>query len=460
MINVFSLTKKHDTGQESYVAQMKGLYNESIVISDQLVAAVDEVDQAMLQLSTIADKSQKQESVLTNCSKHATSKITEAFSSIQQVSAAADQISHAALHLRNQSSETKQVTLDLQQSLAETEIRMQHLQQNNYEMTLQIENLIEHTSKIYELNALIQQIVSQTSLLALNASIEAAHAGEYGRGFAVVAQEIRRLADQSNETVKQSSQFVAQIKQGVQLVTNAVEQERRSVELGVMETGMNCKRMDIIAQRIVEVDQLVQNMKASSESQTAQTSLVTNRLQEAVENVNETLLAVEDTVKMNETQRAQIAKLDRIRSNMGKASNDLKQAIQLVEFDVVTKATSSNTESMVRWLTEAAKQSSIMSLEPNNHYEKLLVMLNSQPEVEAIWSNSADGSFIVSIPDAGLLNAKGREWWKRAMKGENYQSSYYVSAITKQLCQTISIPIYSEDHNIVGVLGIDLAIRS
>jgi len=460
MLNVFSLSKKRDTRQDSYVDQMKGLYNESIVISDQLIAAVDEVDQAMVQLSIINDQSQQQEVTLKNCSKQTTSKITEAFSSIQEVSAAADQINYAAMHLTNQSSVTKQVTLDLQQSLTETESRMQQLKESNYEMTLQIENLIEHTSKIYEMNKLIQQIVSQTSLLALNASIEAAHAGEYGKGFAVVAHEIRRLADQSNETVKQSSEFVAQIEQGVKLVTDAVSQERRSVELGVEEMGMNCERMSIIAGRIVEVDKLVQNMKVSSESQTVQTSNVTTRLQEAVEYVNETLLAVDDTVTMNEIQRAQIAKLDRIRNNMGKASNDLKQAIEFVELDVVTKATHSNTEVMVQWLTGLANSSTNASFDPKVHFKELSAILNSQPEVEAIWSNSADGSFIVSIPDAGLLNAKGREWWKRAMNGESYQSNYYVSAITKQLCQTISVPIYSTDDNVVGVIGIDLTIRS
>ena len=66
---------------------------------------------------------------------------------------------------------------------------------------MQHRDLIEQTSKINEINDFIQEIVSQTSLLALNASIEAAHAGEFGRGFAVVAQQIKKLAEQSHEAV-------------------------------------------------------------------------------------------------------------------------------------------------------------------------------------------------------------------------------------------------------------------
>lgn len=337
---------------------------------------------------------------------------------------------------------------------------MQQLKHNNDNMTNHIQDLIQHTSKIYEMNGLIQAIVSQTSLLALNASIEAAHAGEYGRGFSVVASEIRRLADQSSETVKQSTELVAQIERGVQLVTEAVQQEHSSVERGAFEIALSRERMDMITERMIEVDQLVNDMRESSTNQTKETNDVTERLQQAVEHVNSTLHAVEDTLRMNNIQREQIAKLDRIRSNMGKASNQLKQAIRTVEIDVVSKVANSGTENMLHWLKAAAQDSSIRWLDSQLHRNKLAALLKDQAEVEAIWSNNSDGSFIFSIPEAGLLNAKGREWWKRAMAGESFQSSYYVSAITKQLCQTISVPIYDDSGEVIGVLGADLTIRS
>ncbi|URN94741.1 MAG: methyl-accepting chemotaxis protein [Candidatus Pristimantibacillus lignocellulolyticus] len=458
----FKSTKKREDKTESnrYMDQMKGLYNESIVISDQLVAAVDEVDQAMEQLSVIADKTQIQEQSLRHSSKLATSKIIEAFSSLQEVSAATDQINNASYHLNDQSKGTKQIALDMQTSLGETETVMGHLKHNNSNMTNHIEDLIKHTSKIYEMNILIQEIVSQTSLLALNASIEAAHAGEYGRGFSVVASEIRRLAEQSSDTVKQSTELVNEIEKGVQLVINAVEQERSAVDRGVAEMSTNKERMDSIVNRIIEVDQLAHDMKQSSINQTEQTNHVIERLQEAVELVNGTLVAVEDTLQMNTQQRKQIHKLERISHNMGKSSKDLKSAIDLVEFELMNKVANTNAEEIVQWLRQAATDSTITSVDPIIHDASLRALMKSKPEIEAIWSNYADGSFIVSIPDAGLLNAKGREWWKRAMHGESFHSSYYVSSITKQLCQTISVPIFGENDIIVGVLGVDLAIRS
>ena len=65
--------------------------------------------------------------------------------------------------------------------------------------------------------------------------------------------------------------------------------------------------------------------------------------------------------------------------------------------------------------------------------------------MEAIWSNRSDGSFVFSEPEAGLLNARGRDWWRKAMAGETYISEVYLSAITKRPCLTVSMPLRWED---------------
>jgi hypothetical protein len=80
------------------------------------------------------------------------------------------------------------------------------------------------------------------------------------------------------------------------------------------------------------------------------------------------------------------------------------------------------------------------------------------PQVEAIWSNRINGSFIYSNPPAGIPNALIRPWFRESIKGLVHVSEVYISAITKNPCLTVSIPI--QDHNhIIGVLGADLAIH-
>ncbi len=93
------------------------------------------------------------------------------------------------------------------------------------------------------------------------------------------------------------------------------------------------------------------------------------------------------------------------------------------------------------------------------HQEVLSAFLAQHRMLEAIYSNGADGSFIYSEPPAGLANAKVRPWWQEAMAGRIYKSQVYISAITRQPCLTVAVPIPGTDGKPVGVLAADLSIE-
>lgn len=447
--------KQNETQQE----RMSQLLNESVVISDQLNAAVEEVDETMRHLTDVADRSVTQESVLRRSSAGAMQRIEEAFSTLQEVASAAEQISGASSELKGKSKETKEIVLDVCRSLLSTDEVMNELNAQNRIMEQHIRKLIEHASHIHEMNGLIQDIVSQTSLLALNASIEAAHAGEYGRGFAVVAGQIRKLAEQSGEAVRRSSILVEEIESGVKHVVQAVDDEKQFVERGVAEMQTTKERMDVIFAKISEVDDWAGHTDAASVEQTKHMGNATSMLKDVVDSVNETLLSVDETLKMTETQREQIVKLDRIKDNLGRSSRDLAKAIDNVGIKRTISEAKGNVPELLEWLKKAAAEPTIITLRAEDHAKRLTELLRSKTDVEAIWSNRVDGSFIFSFPEAGLLNAKGREWWKKAMLGQAFQSDVYVSAITKQLCMTLSVPIRDEQGHIIGVLGADMSIQ-
>lgn len=438
---------------------MNKLLHESVVISDQLTAAVDEVDGAIDQLTSIADASQSQEQKLRLSSSVALSRIEEAFSSLQEVAAAAEQISGASAHLNEKSKETKEVVLDVCRSLIDTDDAMNELKRQNATMERHILELIQHTSRINEINALIHEIVSQTSLLALNASIEAAHAGEYGRGFSVVASQIKKLAEQSADAVKRSAGMVEQIEGGVKLVVEAVDREKQSVERSVSEMAVNKQRMDAIFMKITEVDELVGQTVTASSEQTEHMDGSTAMLKDVVNSVNDTIRSVDETLALANKQRDQVRKLDRVRVNLGRSSAALSTAVEKIGIKRSGSAAVGNAAGVQQWLSGAAADPELTALDEAAHDRKLTSMLASRSDVEAIWSNRGDGSFIFSLPEAGLLNAKNREWWKRAIAGQPFQSEVYVSAITKQLCMTIAVPIRDSSGQVVGVIGADMSIR-
>ncbi|WP_424766345.1 methyl-accepting chemotaxis protein [Paenibacillus sp. sgz302251] len=437
---------------------MTSLLNESVVISDQLKAAVDEVDRTSRNLTEIADQTLAKEQILRATSSRAMNRIEEAFSSLQEVASAAEQISGASSHLNTKSKQTKGIVLDVRQSFTTTDQVMSELNENNRTMEQHIRQLIEQTSHINEINQFIEEIVSQTSLLALNASIEAAHAGEYGRGFSVVAQQIKKLAEQSGEAVKRSTALVDKIEQGVRLVVHAVDREKSSVERGVAEMAENRDRMDLIFTQINEVDNLVEQTSIASKQQTEHMNASALMLKDVVDAVNETLESVDSTLQMNQLQREEISNLNRISRNLQRSSTDLSHAIEQVEQKRTIAESNLNVPAVQEWLNAAAIDLRLFPLEESTHASKLTQLLHSKKDIEAIWSNHSDGSFVFSYPEAGLLNAKGREWWRRAMMGQNFQSEAYISAITKQLCITISVPIRSEAGEVIGVIGADISI--
>ena len=93
-----------------------------------------------------------------------------------------------------------------------------------------VENLVASATKIQTITTSIANIASQTNLLALNASIEAARAGEQGKGFAIVAEEVRKLAEQSNQEVLQVEQLIQDIMKHVQQVMSSTNDNTQYIE--------------------------------------------------------------------------------------------------------------------------------------------------------------------------------------------------------------------------------------
>jgi methyl-accepting chemotaxis protein len=156
--------------------------------------------------------------------------------------------------------------------LAESITRMHQLSKRAIGSRELIEALSQRSEEIQRVTLVIQSIASQTNLLALNAAIEAARAGEHGRGFAVVADEVRGLAGRTASATEEVGQMVADIQQRTGQVVEQIRQLSSDLDSGVEQVEHTGKHLENIARLAAGVETQVSEISAGAQTNQVQLS--------------------------------------------------------------------------------------------------------------------------------------------------------------------------------------------
>ena len=141
-----------------------------------------------------------------------------------------------------------------------------------------IESLGERSDQIGAIVATIEDIADQTNLLALNAAIEAARAGEQGRGFAVVADEVRALAERTTRATKEIGDMIKAIQNQTREAIVSMDEGVKDTERGVSEAAQLESALHEILERVNDVSMQVNQIATAAEEQTATTNEITNNI--------------------------------------------------------------------------------------------------------------------------------------------------------------------------------------
>lgn len=422
-------------------------------VSEQLFLTLDESNTFMQHLSAETTE-------MNHISSQTNSEITDILSGLRHVIELMDKSAVARENLDSMGKQSKEVLVKSLASILEVVSTIGAIQESTIKTVENMQKLESASNEIVHILESVIAISKQTHLLALNAAIESARAGEAGKGFAVVADEIRKLADASNQAVKDANSLISAIQEDIQGVLCVVGENSQKVEKGVQVSREIESSLNRIDHSFSEVLRMVTLLGDLLKDGMDATHHIGKRIEKVETLVADTRGSMDNVYASVMKQKDNLQEIQDMGLRLNNASKDLTHLFEDAEpsnMSIQSDFAASKLQQAREIINHDIKGDTRLEIFDKKLHESLLrEVLERYDFIEAAWTNDHHGRFIVSIPENGIVNASVREWFRAAVKGQEYVSNIYASAITKKPCLTLSSPIRDKQGNITGVIGLDL----
>lgn len=257
------------TARATVSEDITGAIADSInLTADELHKLVSRVLSATEQVSKATSDAGAITKGLLQAAQKQAAEIRDAGGAVELMSKSIQEVDGSAARSADVAQRTRQVTEQGAQAVRKAVAGMNSIREQIQETSKRIKRLGESSQEIGEIVDLISDITEQTNVLALNAAIQAASAGEAGRGFAIVAEEVQRLAERSAEATKQIGMLVKTIQGDTQDAVSAMEKSTQGVVQGAQLADDAGQSLQQIEQATRELTDLVNSISVSTQVQT------------------------------------------------------------------------------------------------------------------------------------------------------------------------------------------------
>ncbi|PHI35872.1 methyl-accepting chemotaxis protein [Pseudoalteromonas sp. GCY] len=270
-------------------------------VKDNLRALLESINNQVHELEGLSESSLSE-------SKHIANNATEQMRRMGNANRLAQSISASALAVSERSSDSLASIHTANQHKTEvskyTQDNKQHILSLSTRMSEAVESMTKLTTHSENIGSILDTIVSiaeQTNLLALNAAIEAARAGEQGRGFAVVADEVRTLASRTQESTNEINQMIAALRQDTYTASEAINSGQRDVASCVKQSEALASAMDEIANALAQVTQLSEEVSQAADHQATDCQQIEQVMLDAQSTANDNAQAMQSLAKGSES---------------------------------------------------------------------------------------------------------------------------------------------------------------
>ncbi len=274
LLTRIEISSKDEIGKAAHA--FNTMLDKFQALIQQISSSTTQLATASEQVSTVASESAQNVERQRNETDQVATAINEMSATVQEVANNATSAANAAQSADNESKGGKAVVVNTMQSIEALASEVD----NTANIIKQVE---EDSNNIGTILDVIKGIAEQTNLLALNAAIEAARAGEQGRGFAVVADEVRTLASRTQESTNEIHEMIEKLQVGSKNAVDAMEQGREKATIGVEHAKEASQALEAITRSVATIHEMNTHIASAAEEQ----SSVSEEINRSIVNIRE-----------------------------------------------------------------------------------------------------------------------------------------------------------------------------
>jgi len=287
-INDMGITSTDEIGQAGQALNkmknsLRGMIQSIAQTAEHLASASEEISSSASQQAQGAETQKDQ--------------TTQVATAMQEMTSTVAQVSENSNHAAEASRQAADTARHGGTIVEDTLVKMRTIADSVRETAKKVDELGKSSDQIGRIVGVIDDIADQTNLLALNAAIEAARAGEQGRGFAVVADEVRKLAERTTSATKEIAQMIKNIQDETRVAVGAMDAGTKQAEEGVQSTAQAGTALKEIIQMAEKVGEMIMHIATAATEQSSASEQVNQNMDQIARLVKESSIGAQESAK-------------------------------------------------------------------------------------------------------------------------------------------------------------------